>query len=62
VRTYTIGEIAERSGVTALLTDLRGAATHLDREPLDGPCEADCACLAMATIPQPVALQAGRTS
>jgi MerR family transcriptional regulator, copper efflux regulator len=44
--------------LTALLADLRAAAQHLDTEPVDGPCDADCACLTMASIPQPVTLQA----
>jgi len=47
--------------LTGLLTDLRGAAAHLDGEPVDGPCDADCACATMASIPRPVALHAGRT-
>ena len=45
--------------LTALLADLRTAAAHLDTEPVDGPCNADCACLTMASIPHAVTLQAG---
>jgi MerR family copper efflux transcriptional regulator len=42
--------------LTALLGDLRAAAEHLDGEPVDGPCNADCACLTIALIPHAVTL------
>jgi MerR family transcriptional regulator, copper efflux regulator len=48
--------------LTGLLADLRAAAQHLDTEPVDGPCDADCACLTMASIPQLVTLQADSRS
>ena len=42
--------------LTSLLADLRAAAEHLDGEPVDGPCDADCACLTIALIPHAVTL------
>jgi DNA-binding transcriptional MerR regulator len=45
--------------LTVLLAELRAAADHLDTEPVDGPCDADCACLTMASIPRAVILQTG---
>ncbi len=42
--------------LTALLEDLRAAAEHLDGEPVDGPCDADCACLTIALIPHAITL------
>lgn len=48
--------------LTGLLADLRVAARHLDAEPVDGPCDADCACLTMVSIPQAVEFTAGRGS
>ena len=46
--------------LTALLADLNVAAQHLDAEPVDGPCDADCACLTIASIPEAITVQAGR--
>jgi MerR family copper efflux transcriptional regulator len=48
--------------LTALLVDLRAAADHLDGEPLDGPCDANCACLTIALIPHPATLGTKRAA
>ena len=48
--------------LTDLLDDLRAAAEHLASEPVDGPCDADCACLTIAFIPDAIALDTTRAS
>jgi DNA-binding transcriptional MerR regulator len=46
-------QIAE---LTALADQLRGVAIHLARPPIDGPCDAGCACLTLDRASARVAL------
>ena len=41
------GTRAVRGELTALTDQLREVAAHLARPPIDGPCDAHCACLTL---------------